>query len=96
MRVDPSVRRLAGGILTRALRDVAVKRTGDTRWETWHRDALEWVFSDNRQPASFYWVCDMLQISPPKLRGWVHTYMQSNKLRKTEMANRLPGIHYRC
>ena len=93
---DSSLRNLALGILLQALRDiVAPKKASNKEWEIWRQDALEWFFSEECYPGSFYWVCEVLEMKPKDLRTWLHTYKKSGQERKREMAKKLVRFQIR-
>ena len=73
---EPSLRNLALGILLQAFRDiVAPKKASNKEWEEWRQDALEWFYSHENQPGSFFWVCEVLEMNPNDLRNWLQEYL---------------------
>ena len=89
-KADTSLSNLALGILLQAFRDiVAPKKVSNKDWEMWRTDALEWFLSEEGHPGSFYWVCEVLEMSPRELREWLQRYRRSNSHRKKEMAKKL-------
>ncbi|MFQ5739624.1 MAG: hypothetical protein ACE5JX_11485 [Acidobacteriota bacterium] len=87
---DPSLRNLALGILLQAFRDiVAPKKLCNKEWELWRQDALDWFYSEENYPGAFRWVCEVLEMNPPELRGWLNAYKHSDGHRKREMAKKL-------
>lgn len=90
---EPFPRNLALAILLQAFRDaIPLKRPQDKDGITWRRDATVWFFSDDRNPGSFHWVCEILQLEPWTLRRWLITYRKGTRRRKEEMAREL----FRC
>lgn len=93
---DPSLLNLSLGILLQAFRDiVAPKKTSNKEWEEWRQDALDWFYSYENQPGSFHWVCEVLEMSPNELRGWLQEYRQSTARQKKEMARKLTRFQIR-
>ncbi len=87
---EGSLRNLALAILLQALRDiVSPKKSSNKEWAIWHKDAMEWFFSEEAHPGSFSWVCDTLAMSPKDIRQWLNTYRRSNGFRRKEMARKL-------
>jgi hypothetical protein len=89
---DPSLRRLASGILIQAFRDIVTAKSSSKECAAWRQDALEWFLSDERYPGSFHWVCEVLRMDADRLREWLHDYRRSTGARKKEMVKRLVGF----
>ncbi len=93
---DSSLRNLALGILLQAFRDiVAPKKSASKEWELWVQDALDWFSSEEKDPGSFLWVCDVLALNPRELREWLDLYNSSDPDRKREMARKLTRFQIR-
>ena len=96
---DLPIRNLALGILLQALRDiVAQSKSGEGRkgsWNTWYRDALAWFLSEEATPGSFFWVCEVLNTSPRKLREWLLIYQQSDRKHREELFSNLSRFQIR-
>lgn len=87
---DYASRKLALGILLQAFRDiVSPRRATWKKGEDWKEDALEWFASEQTYPGSFHWVCQMLQVSPQRLREWLKEYRTSGSEERKRMARKL-------
>lgn len=84
--VDTDMRRLACGILRQALRDiVGPQRTCGARRE-WQEDAIRWIFSDDRHPGSYWWVCAIVGLDTSVFRQWLFSYDRSHPMVKGRKA----------
>lgn len=93
---EPSLRNLALGILLQAFRDiVAPKKASNKEWEEWRQDALDWFYAEENHPGSFRWVCEVLEMNPNELRGWLQMYRRSDAKQKKEMARKLTRFQIR-
>lgn len=89
---DPSLRRLASGILIQAFRDIITSRRESKECAAWRDDALDWFWTDGHCPGSFLWVCDVLNADPSKIRGWLKEYRAAQPSRRREMGKKLIGF----
>lgn len=89
---DPSLRRLASGILIQAFRDIITSRKESKECIAWREDALEWFSLDDDYPGSFVWVCHVLKADPHKIREWLELYKQSTPIGRREMGKKLIGF----
>ncbi len=88
--LDPSVRKLARAILRQAVRDMLMhpdSASGGS--DGWEKDAAQWFFSDETDPGSLTWVCDILQLQPWMLRQWLSVYYQSHHQKREHMVMEL-------
>lgn len=93
---DPSLRNLALGILLQAFRDiVAPKKSASKDWNLWRQDALDWFSSEEKDPGSFCWVCDVLSLSTKELREWLDLYNSSGVEQQREMSRKLTRFQIR-
>jgi hypothetical protein len=96
---DLPIKNLAFGILLQALRDiVAQSKSGEGRkgsWNPWYRDAVAWFLSEEAAPGSCFWVCEVLNTSPRKLREWLLTYQQSDRKHREELFRNLSRFQIR-
>ncbi len=66
---------MAFAILVQAVRDLmSPKKSSERDWAIWQEDALEWFFSKETTPGSFYWVCEVLDISEWGFRKGVRAF----------------------
>ncbi len=86
---DRPARNLALAILNQAFRDIVSPNRASQEWEIWKRDAARWFSSDEDDPGSFHWVCDVLELDFSKLRGWLETYKTSGLRGRKEVARKL-------
>ena len=89
-QLDPSVRKLARAILRQAVRDMLMQpdsASGES--DGWEKDAAQWFFSDETDPGSLTWVCEILQLKPWMLRQWLSVYHQSHHQRRELMVMEL-------
>jgi hypothetical protein len=89
---DPSLRRLASGILIQAFRDIITSRKESKECIAWREDALEWFQTSDDYPGSFVWVCHVLKANPWKIREWLDEYRASTPTRRREMGKKLVGF----
>ncbi len=89
---DPSLRRLASGILIQAFRDIITSRKESRECIAWREDALEWFSLDDDYPGSFVWVCHVLDANPSKIQEWMEEYRAANPTRRREMGKKLVGF----
>ena len=64
-------RRLLVAVLARAIYDYRVfylGKRGSKKDREWGEDAKEWLFSKEKGPFSFLWVCDVLELKPSEIR----------------------------
>jgi len=88
--LDPSVRKLARAILRQAVRDMLMHQdSASGQSDDWGKDAAQWFFSDETDPGSLTWVCDILQLQPWMLRQWLSVYYQSHQQRRELMVMEL-------
>ena len=88
--LDPSVRKLARAILRQAVRDMLIHEDSPIGISGgWEKDAAEWFFSDETDPGSLTWVCDILQLQPWMLRQWLSVYYQSHHQKRELMVMEL-------
>ena len=88
--LDPSVRKLARAILRQALRDMLMHQdcpSGES--DGCEEDVAQWFFSDETDPGSLTWVCDILQLQPWMLRQWLSVYHQSPHQKREHMVMEL-------
>ena len=84
--LDPSVRKLARAILRQAVRDMLMHQdSASGESDDWGKDAAQWFFSDETDPGSLTWVCDILQLQPWMLRQWLSVYYQSHHQKREIM-----------
>lgn len=76
--------RLALGILMQAFRDVLSHHRSN---RAWHKDALEWFFSEEERTGSLWWVCQILELEPEAIRNWLRMYFGSEPRRRRELAH---------
>lgn len=69
--VEPSVRKLAAGILLQAHRDSLIPAQATAEQRMWRKDALKWFFSEEDCAGSFRWVCSILKMEPGRVRRWL-------------------------
>ncbi len=89
-QLDPSVRKLARAILRQAVRDMLMQpdsASGESNG--WEKDAAQWFFSDETDPGSLTWVCEILQLKPWMLRQWLSVYHQSHYQKREQMVMEL-------
>ena len=87
---DSPLRKLALGILRRALLDMMVLgKSSNKDWETWHQDAVEWFFCEQTTPGSFYWVCGVLETNSWQLRERLRAYERSERKHQEQMLREL-------
>ena len=88
--LDPSVRRLARAILRQAVRDMLMHQDSPSG-ESYgcEEDVAQWFFSDETDPGSLTWVCDILHLQPWMLRQWLSVYHQSHHQKRELMAMEL-------
>ncbi len=89
---DPSLRRLASGILIQAFRDILTSRKESRECIAWREDALEWFSLDDDYPGSFVWVCHVLNANSWRIREWLEEYRAANPTRRREMGKKLVGF----
>jgi hypothetical protein len=89
-RQNHTSRKLALAILLQALRDVVSPKpyTWD-RSTNWTEDAREWIQSDDATPGSFRWICQVLEMDYTRLRNWVASYLDGNRIEQTQFSRRL-------
>ena len=96
---EASIRKLAVAILRQALRDfLTPSRSGKENrknWEKWQQDALHWFFSEEKTPASFYWVCEILDIGSLRILEVLRSYQRYDRERLKGLASKLSKFQIR-
>ncbi len=87
---------MAFAILVQAVRDLmSPKKSSQRDWAIWQEDALGWVFSEETIPGSFYWVCEVLDISEWRFRKGVRAFEHSSRKQQEEMSEKISGFQPR-
>ena len=87
---------MAFAILVQAVRDLmSPKKSSQRDWAIWQEDALEWVFSEETTPGSFYWVCEVVDISEWRFRKGVRAFERSGRKQQEEMSKKISGFQLR-
>lgn len=92
------IRDLAFGILLEALRDLPdlTKRSSREGSENWKEDAREWIFSEETDPGSLYWVCGVLNISSVALREELRLLQCADRKCREELIEKLSRFQIHC
>ena len=61
--MDDAFKKLWSAGLEQALRDV------QGNYYSYREEAREWFLSENYEPASFLWICDVLGLQPDQFRN---------------------------
>ena len=89
-QLDPSVRKLARAILRQAVRDMLMQSDSESgEPDGWEQDAAQWFFSDETDPGSLTWVCDLLRLQPWMLHQWLSVYHRSDGQQREQMVREL-------
>lgn len=78
-RVDASTA-LWAEVIRQAIRDIHVCTGRSFEDRRLRNDALEWLNSQNDEPQSFLWICDMLDLDANKIRMMSLTREGRNRL----------------
>ena len=91
-----STNNLASAILVQAVRDLmSPKKSSQKDWAIWQDDALGWFFSAETTPGSFYWVCEVLDISEWGFRKGVRAFERGSRKQQEEISKKLSGFQLR-